>query len=420
MTKLIDIIDKFYSGDWGELNATPNSSLPVKCVRGADFDNLSIEFLDEIPVRFINEKNNSILPENSIIIEKSGGSPTQSTGRIVFVSSNIKKKWENIVCSNFCTAFTVKKEWDPFFVYEYLQLIYYRGVFFNFESKTSGLKNLQLDEAFKKIPVPNISLPEQRRISKILWDIRDKQINNYSIINMLEKMETSIYEEWFLRFNFEYEENKKYKDNNGLFIYSDELKYNIPVNWDVKRISDVINTNLGGTPNTSEKNYWNGDIPWISSGELDSNIITDSIKKITAEGVENSSTYFADEGSVLISLVRYLRVSILGIPACFNQSVVSLSENDIFKKEYIYPFLKKMLPKFMALRTGNQQPHINKDIVDKAYILCPPKEILDKYYGITKKYYELHINLHKEIVLLNQIKKYILPILMNSQLQIED
>ena len=311
MTKLIDIIDKFYSGDWGELNATPNSSLPVKCVRGADFDNLSIEFLDEIPVRFINEKNNSILPENSIIIEKSGGSPTQSTGRIVFVSSNIKKKCENIVCSNFCTAFTVKKEWDPFFVYEYLQLIYYRGVFFNFESKTSGLKNLQLDEAFKKIPVPNISLPEQRRISKILWDIRDKQINNYSIINMLEKMETSIYEEWFLRFNFEYEENKKYKDNNGLFIYSDELKYNIPVNWDVKRISDVINTNLGGTPNTSEKNYWNGDIPWISSGELDSNIITDSIKKITAEGVENSSTYFADEGSVLISLVRYLRVSIL-------------------------------------------------------------------------------------------------------------
>lgn len=61
------------------------------------------------------------------------------------------------------------------------------------------------------------------------------------------------------------------------------MKYNIPVNWDVKRISDVINTNLGGTPNTSEKNYWNGDIPWISSGELDLNI-TNSIKKITGRG----------------------------------------------------------------------------------------------------------------------------------------
>ena len=420
MTKLIDIIDKFYSGDWGESNSTPNSSLPVKCVRGADFDNLSIELLDEIPVRFISEYNNSILPENSIIIEKSGGSPTQSTGRTVFVSSNIKKKCENIICSNFCNAFVVKKEWDPFFVYEYLQLIYDSGVFFNFESKTSGLKNLQLDEAFKKIPMPNISLSEQKKISKILSDIRTKQINNYSIISILEKIETSIYEEWFLRFNFEYEKNKKYKDNNGLFIYSEELKYNIPINWEVKKISDVINTSLGGTPNTSIKEYWNGDIPWISSGELDSNIITSSIKKITKKGVDNSSTYFADEGAVLISLVRYLRVSILGISACFNQSVVSLSENDVFKKEYIYPFLKKILPKFMALRTGNQQPHINKDIVDNAYILCPPKEILDKYYEITKKYYEMHINLHKEIILLNQIRKYILPLIMNVQIKIED
>ena len=136
--------------------------------------------------------------------------------------------------------------------------------------------------------------------------------------------------------------------------------------------------------------------------------------------MDNSSTYFADEGAVLISLVRYLRVSILGISACFNQSVVSLAENDVFKKEYIYPFLKKILPKFMALRTGNQQPHINKDIVDNAYILCPPKEILDKYYEITKKYYEMHINLHKEIILLNQMRKYILPLIMNGQIKIED
>ena len=70
MTKLIDVIEKVYSGNWGEDKATPNSSLPVKCVRGADFDSLSREYLEDIPVRFINENNDNILPANTIIIEK--------------------------------------------------------------------------------------------------------------------------------------------------------------------------------------------------------------------------------------------------------------------------------------------------------------------------------------------------------------
>ena len=420
MTKLIDVIEKVYSGNWGEDKATPNSSLPVKCVRGADFDSLSREYLEDIPVRFINENNDNILPANTIIIEKSGGSPTQSTGRVVLISEEIKNKYNHIVCSNFCNAISIKKDWDPFFIFEYLQLVYKEGIFFNFESKTSGLKNLQLDEVFKKIPIPNFSLPEQQKIGNILRNIRNKKISNYSIIDVLEKIETSYYEEWFLRFNFETKSDKKYKDANGLFIYSNELKYDIPINWDVKKVSDIIETNLGGTPNTNKKDYWNGDIPWISSGELDSKIINSSIKKITKNGMENSSTYYANEGSVLISLVRYLRVSILGIPACFNQSVVSLSENEMYKKEYIYPFLNKMLPKLMVLRTGNQQPHINKEIVDKTFVLCPPSEVLENYYLKTRDYYNLHINLCKEIVKLDEIRDYLLPLLMSGKIRVEE
>lgn len=66
----------------------------------------------------------------------------------------------------------------------------------------------------------------------------------------------------------------------------------------------------------------------------------------------------------------------------------------------------------------SKKPKLQK--LNNAYILCPQKEILDKYYKITKRHHEMHINLHKEIILLNQIRKYILPLLMNGQIKIED
>lgn len=85
------------------------------------------------------------LQVGDIIIEKSGGSPTQSTGRVSLVSQELLDHAGAVICSNFCTAFRVKKGWIPLYVYYYLQFIYNFGAFFNFEGKTSGIKNLQLD-----------------------------------------------------------------------------------------------------------------------------------------------------------------------------------------------------------------------------------------------------------------------------------
>lgn len=80
------------------------------------------------------------LQVGDIIIEKSGGSPTQSTGRVSLVSQELLDHAGAVICSNFCTAFRVKKGWNPLYVYYYLQFIYNLGAFFNFEGKTSGIK----------------------------------------------------------------------------------------------------------------------------------------------------------------------------------------------------------------------------------------------------------------------------------------
>ncbi len=172
-----DVVLSYISGDWGEEVNTDGSLVEVACIRGADINDLNAGIFDQLPIRYIKESSlrKNGLQVGNIIIEKSGGSPTQSTGRVAYVSRESLENRENIVCSNFCAAFSIKPEWDSQYIFYYLQYFYNTGVFFNFEGKTSGLHNLQIEQAFKAIPIKKIPLPEQKRIASVLSAL-DKKI----------------------------------------------------------------------------------------------------------------------------------------------------------------------------------------------------------------------------------------------------
>ena len=185
--RLIDIVEEFISGDWGEESATNDAPCAVSCIRGADIVPISNSRFENIPVRYISAASlkNRGLSEGDIIIEKSGGSPTQSTGRTVYVSKKLVEEKKNIVCSNFCQAFRIKQGWNPLYVYYYLQVVYNSGVFFNFEGKTSGLKNLILDSAFQSIMIKKVPLQEQDRVAGLLSLIDEKIAANHAINDYL-------------------------------------------------------------------------------------------------------------------------------------------------------------------------------------------------------------------------------------------
>ena len=177
--KIKDIIDQFIAGDWGEETCSNEMPCAVTCVRGADIIPISEYNFSAIPIRYISRQSYSkkCLHVGDIIIEKSGGSPTQSTGRVSFLSQELLDSVGPVVCSNFCTAFRVKKGWNPLYVYYYFQFIYNLGLFFNFEGKTSGLKNLQLDAAFAAIPIipiKDVSESAQNKIVAILQGLEKK------------------------------------------------------------------------------------------------------------------------------------------------------------------------------------------------------------------------------------------------------
>lgn len=181
--KLKDIIEETIPGDWGNEDYSDITPCEVYCIRGADIVSIGNDRYNEIPLRFISEKanNKKILKSGDLIIEKSGGSPSQSTGRIIYVSQVLIEAKMKVICSNFCIALRLKSGWNPKFVYYYWKYLYNLGVFFNFEGKTSGIKNLQLDNVLSSIDIPDYNYMQQIKIAEILSKIENKISINHQI-----------------------------------------------------------------------------------------------------------------------------------------------------------------------------------------------------------------------------------------------
>ena len=134
-------IDKNKAGDWG-YDTPKDGTIKVGCVRGAD-----IIKLNDVPTRYITSKHSDrLLEDGDIVIEISGGSPVQATGRVALITNGvIGRNGGALVCSNFCQSFNMKKrEFSEYFYYLWRNL-YDNGNMFNFEGKTSGIKNFQTD-----------------------------------------------------------------------------------------------------------------------------------------------------------------------------------------------------------------------------------------------------------------------------------
>lgn len=165
VTEMIDYINNDKSGDWGKEQEEGNYTQRVYCIRGADINGLNGKGEVKSPERFILEKNlHKVLDPHDLVVEISGGSPTQSTGRLAYITEETLHRFDApIICSNFCKAVTLK---DKYYFYNFVYLwnsLYDAGVLFGYEGKTSGIKNLLFDSFVSsyKTPIPPIELAEQ-------------------------------------------------------------------------------------------------------------------------------------------------------------------------------------------------------------------------------------------------------------------
>ncbi|SHJ23876.1 type I restriction enzyme, S subunit [Cruoricaptor ignavus] len=138
-------ISETVGGDWGKETLQGEFTKGVYCIRGTDIADLLTGIPTKTPIRFVKEKKfQSIEPkEGDIIIEISGGTENQSTGRAYFINNEIKSLFgKDLVFSNFCRLIRIKDSNYSFFVYLYLKYLYDQDEFFNLENGSSGIKNL--------------------------------------------------------------------------------------------------------------------------------------------------------------------------------------------------------------------------------------------------------------------------------------
>ena len=150
-----NLIEKTISGDWGKDSPSGNNTEMVYCIRGADIPEVRAGNKGKMPTRYILPKNYAAkqLVDGDIVVEISGGSPTQSTGRAAAVSDALLARYDKgMVCTNFCKALKPRAGYSMY-VYYYWQYLYDRDIFFSYENGTTGIKNLDINGFIETEPI---------------------------------------------------------------------------------------------------------------------------------------------------------------------------------------------------------------------------------------------------------------------------
>lgn len=158
---------------------------------------------------------------------------------------------------------------------------------------------------------------------------------------------------------------------------------NIPDTWKWVTLNDISITSSGGTPDRKNPNYFKGNIPWVKSGELNYNIITETEEYISQEALDYSSAKIFPKGSLLIALYGNTvgRMAFLGVDAATNQAIASITPF-LINPKYLFYYLMSSKEDLLNKREGSAQPNISQKVLNEfPFPLAPFEEqnrIVDK------------------------------------------
>lgn len=153
----------------------------------------------------------------------------------------------------------------------------------------------------------------------------------------------------------------------------------LPLSWERISVQDFADVRLGSTPSRSNPDFWQGDIPWVSSGEVSGKVIYDTSEKITRSGFNASSVSLIPARSLLIAIIGQGKTrgqsALLGIDACTNQNVAALIFNEeLVVPEFVWLWAKSKYDAHRGDGRGGAQPALNSEIVRGFSFNLPPFE----------------------------------------------
>ena len=255
-------------------------------------------------------------------------------------------------------------------------------------SKTHGSGMVHITKGpFMNTPVPVPPLSEQERIVARIEELFSQLDAGVETLKKI-KAQLAIYRQAVLKEAFEgkltanwrslhfdcspkadYEsiaiKSPVYKDTAG---DENEISLNIPSSWIKLRIGDIFPVEVGSTPSRRKPEYWNGNINWVSSGEVHFNHIYQTKECITKEGLDNTSTNVQPVGTVMLAMIGEGKTrgqaAILELPAAHNQNTAAiLVSSTPCQSKYLYYYLTMTYENTRRVGSGNNQKALNKERV---------------------------------------------------------
>jgi restriction endonuclease S subunit len=279
---------------------------------------------------------------------------------------------------------------------------------------------METNKLLKEFKIPNLSLEHQNEIVEFLDDIYKtvkiedtiKYFKNKPIFNLLidknydgfkdviyfqERVPVLIQE--LERVPVLIQELERVPVNRNLMIKSIFNKYK--QNSEIKKLGDIVNFDIGGTPSRKESKYFNGNNLWVSVSELNNNIIYDTKEKITDLGIEKSSVKLIKKGSILLSFKLSIgKIGIAGKDMYCNEAIAFFKHDNIITNKYLYNwFLYNDISKYASGQIGVGS--LNKTSLYNIKIVLPSLEIQEEIINKIEKlnehnsHYESYSNMLK-------------------------
>jgi type I restriction enzyme, S subunit len=307
------------------------------------------------------------------------------------------------------------KDSDPQFIYYFLKTLH-------LERLDSGSSNPTLNRNFVHQLDANKPEPKvQKKIAAVLSALDAKIDCNNRINTELTAMTKTLYDYWFVQFDFPDENGKPYKSSGGKMAYTPTLKRKIPAGWRDSNILAVADLLGGGTPIKKKPDYWNGDIPFFTPTDAEGTIFKfATAESITEEGLKKSSTKLFEKNTVFITARGSVgKLVLTGTGMAMNQSCYALRAKHGISHTYLFFLAKELIHHLKVKSSGSVFDSIVSNDIEFTNLAIPDSAVVEKFAAVVEPAFKRISANTQENQRLTQLRDWLLPMLMNGQVTVE-
>lgn len=238
------------------------------------------------------------------------------------------------------------------------------------QTNGSGIPHVD-KEILLGLEIENFEKPEQTRIAEILSTADEAIAHTEALIAKYQRIKTGLMQD-LLTCGIDENGNIRSKATHK-FVVKNGVE--VPEEWEVKQIEEVAILKSGGTPSRQNLSFWNGDTPWVKTGEINYEIICKTEESITEKGLTNSSAVLFPKDTILMALYGQGktrgRVGILGIDASTNQACIGFLNLKGITRDFLYITLTNEYENLRELSNDGAQKNLSASLLNKYKIKVP-------------------------------------------------